>query len=284
MRFIKSYANDAAIQAAVDNKELGKPYVALNEQTGEIDWNTKEETDYSKMYLTIEALGTDSYMLRCWETEKKYSYSINEGEWVEISGAQFISLSVGDTVRLKSTDAPSSLFDGFMPDAGFNVYGNVLSLKYGDNFANIKNDDYMVSFNGSKVVDASNLILPATAVTSYSYSSKFAYCRKLTTAPELPATTLANYSCNSMFYECASLATAPVLPATTLAGSCYMTMFNGCTSLNYIKCLATDISAASCLTDWLSGVSPTGTFVKKAGVTWPTGASGIPSGWTVIEE
>lgn len=31
------------------------------------------------------------------------------------------------------------------------------------------------------------------------------------------------------------------------------------------------------------GVSPTGTFVKKAGVDWPTGNSGIPSGWTVVE-
>lgn len=59
-------------------------------------------------------------------------------------------------------------------------------------------------------------------------------------------------------------------------------MFIGCYRLNYIKCLATDISAASATTEWVSGVSSTGTFVKPAEMTsWPTGANGIPSEWTV---
>jgi len=35
--------------------------------------------------------------------------------------------------------------------------------------------------------------------------------------------------------------------------------------------------------DWVDGVptGASGTFVKKSGVSWPTGISGIPSGWTV---
>lgn len=41
MRHIKSYANDNAIQEAVDSQALGKPYVALDENTGKIDWNGK---------------------------------------------------------------------------------------------------------------------------------------------------------------------------------------------------------------------------------------------------
>lgn len=46
--------------------------------------------------------------------------------------------------------------------------------------------------------------------------------------------------------------------------------------------LATDISASNCLNNWVNGVSSTGTFVKNAAMTsLPTGASGIPSGWTV---
>ena len=61
-------------------------------------------------------------------------------------------------------------------------------------------------------------------------------------------------------------------------------MFNSCKKLNYVKCLAIDMTAERCTDDWLKYASSTGTFVKKAGVTWPTGASGIPSGWTVIEE
>ena len=283
MRYIKSFANDAAIQAAVDNKTLGKPYVALNDQTGKIDFNTKEETDYSKMYFTFVPLATDAYMFRCWESAKKYSYSINDGEWVEISGTKFINLSVGDNVRFKSTDAIETLFDGISQN--FNVYGNILSLKYGDNFMG-KKDVYKLSFNGSKVVDASNLVLPATSLTNNAYDSMFMNCRSLTAAPELPATTLAKGCYNQMFYGCTSLTTAPALPATTLDVACYAYMFYDCSSLNYVKCLclSTGIASTDYIEDWVNGVSPTGTFVKKAGVTWPTGISGIPSGWTVVEE
>ena len=64
---------------------------------------------------------------------------------------------------------------------------------------------------------------------------------------------------------------------------CYYGMFRNCTKINYIKCLATDISAPSCTTSWVSGVAPTGTFVKAASMNdWTTGTSGIPEGWTVV--
>ena len=123
--------------------------------------------------------------------------------------------------------------------------------------------------------------LPATTLEDNCYRAMFSGCTALTTAPELPATTLADNCYNVMFSECTALTTAPELPATTLAENCYSNMFYGCTSLNYIKCLATDISAHNCLYRWMNGVAATGTFIKDSNVTWPTGDSGIPSGWTV---
>lgn len=46
--------------------------------------------------------------------------------------------------------------------------------------------------------------------------------------------------------------------------------------------LATNISATSCLTNWVNGVSTTGTFIKNASMTTlPSGNNGIPEGWTV---
>lgn len=58
-------------------------------------------------------------------------------------------------------------------------------------------------------------------------------------------------------------------------------MFNGCSRLNYIKMLAINIKSNS-LTNWVSGVSPTGTFVKNAGATWDVaGTNGVPEGWTI---
>ena len=128
-------------------------------------------------------------------------------------------------------------------------------------------------------------VLPATKLADWCYSSMFNGCTGLTTAPELPATTLANWCYLGMFGGCTSLTTAPELPATTLASSCYSRMFYDCTKLNYIKCLATNISASSCLSNWVSGVASSGTFVKAANMkSWTTGSSGIPSGWTVVTE
>ena len=61
-------------------------------------------------------------------------------------------------------------------------------------------------------------------------------------------------------------------------------MFYGCTKLNHITCLAINKSAYRCTTDWVSGVSSTGTFFKHPNMNgWSTGASYIPSGWTVVD-
>ena len=127
--------------------------------------------------------------------------------------------------------------------------------------------------------------LPATSLTSRCYAYMFSYCTNLTKAPDiLPATTLAEECYLNMFSGCQNLTTAPDLPAPMLATKCYYAMFVGCNSLNYVKCLATDISATDCVTGWLSWVPHDGTFVKAPGMNdWPTGYSGIPEGWTVLD-
>ena len=152
--------------------------------------------------------------------------------------------------------------------------------------------------------------LPASTMAKNCYSSMFSGCTSLTTAPVLSSTTLAENCYQGMFDRCTSLTTAPVLPATTLAKGCYWGMFEGCTSLtsspdllaptladwcyylmfagctslNYIKMTATDISATSALASWVNLVPSGGTFVKDASMTsLPTGTSGIPEGWTVVD-
>ena len=126
--------------------------------------------------------------------------------------------------------------------------------------------------------------LPATTLAFNCYNSMFWLCKSLTQAPELPATTLANSCYNYMFSDCTSLTQAPDLPATTLASYCYNSMFSGCKKLNYVKCLATDTSATDYMTNWLSGVSSTGTFEcdnkKYFTIDSP---NGIPVGWTITE-
>ena len=125
--------------------------------------------------------------------------------------------------------------------------------------------------------------LPFTSVGDRGCLSMFQGCTSLVNVPqEIPATSITGHSYDSMFQGCTSLTTAPILPATSLPHHAYYRMFYGCSSLNSITCLATSISTDSCTTSWVSGVAASGTFTKATGVNWPSGGSGIPSGWVVL--
>jgi len=151
--------------------------------------------------------------------------------------------------------------------------------------------------------------LPATELADYCYSKMFYECQKLVTCPALPAKTMASHCYEYMFYGDFSLQSPPNLSATELAEYCYAYMFANCTGLynaptlgastlktqcyrymfynasyiDFVRCMATDLSASDATSGWLAGVSSTGTFIKASGVSWTTGSSGIPSGWTVYE-
>lgn len=123
-------------------------------------------------------------------------------------------------------------------------------------------------------------VLPATKLAAFCYSGMFSRCIRLQDAPELPATNLAEGCYMNMFDNCRALASAPKLKAAKLVPECYAYMFRDCALLGNVTCLATN-PGAGYTDDWLSGVPSSGTFVKKSGVSWPSGSSGIPSGWTV---
>lgn len=125
--------------------------------------------------------------------------------------------------------------------------------------------------------------LPATTIATQCYKNMFYSCGNLTKAPDiLPATTLQPSCYESMFGNCTSLTSSPILPATTLASSCYKEMFRGCSNLSEVTCLATSIGAYQCLNNWLGSVKSSGTFTTPSSTAWPSGASGIPAGWTRV--
>lgn len=278
MRYIQSFSTSGAVQEAIENQELGRPYVAYVQDGQYIDWNSKG-IGYESMYLTIEALanGNLTVNLSC-------SYSKNGGAWTSISQNTTISVAAGDEIRFKGNLDNSA--NGMFSDntLSSNVYGNILSLRYGDNFKG-KNSAYDLQrtfYNYIGLKDAGNLVLPTLLQTSC-YKEMFCKCKELTTAPELPATTLAQNCYYLMFQACTSLTTAPELPATTLVSNCYSNMFTNCRKLNYIKCLATSGISRTNLYSWVDDVVASGTFVKDSNATWTTSKNGIPSGWTVID-
>ena len=216
-----------------------------------------------------------------------------DGNWMDLpAGTATQAINQGQTLSFKGNLSPNegNGIGTFTISKKCNLEGNCMSMLFGDDAANNNSLSgksyafYGLFSNCTSIIKVSDTFLPATTLADNCYSGMFQNCSNLTTAPELPATTLAWQCYLSIFHGCTSLTTAPELPATTLARSCYINMFRGCSKLNYIKMLATDISASSCLYDWVSGVSSKGTFVKHPDMTsLPTGTSGIPSGWTVVD-
>jgi hypothetical protein len=130
------------------------------------------------------------------------------------------------------------------------VYGNIMSLLYGDNFEGQStlpgSNCFDEVFNTLNIRSAKNLKLPATTLTPYCYRYMFWSNSILIEAPELPATNLADHCYYGMFKGCLGLTSAPNLPATTLAARCYTGMFQGCSNLVDAPVLPATTLAAGC--------------------------------------
>jgi len=254
--------------------------------------------DYSQDYLTFRVLTGGTIGWKAYGSlTKTIQYSINDGDWTvwtSTSDGATISVQAGNIVRLRGTAYPyatsNSAYSGFEGGtATYEIEGNIHSLIYGDDFAGnntMPDNTYMFCslFKKSKATSAENLILPATTLRDYCYRALFSYATSLVKPCALPATTLATGCYWYMFEKCAITA-APELLAAALVQECYGNMFNGCSNLNTIKCMATSgFGTSKCLENWVTGVASSGVFVKKTNTTWSSGASGIPSGWTIYND
>lgn len=206
--------------------------------------------DYSTQYLTTEALGNGNISLEKHADTVKYTryvplsdiqYSKNNSEWISYSYGTNISVVTGDKIKWKATINDGNYryyyYSYYSSTADYKAYGNPLSLCFGDNFIGITDiSDYEYVHNylfrgNERLIDASDISLPATTLSTFCYEHMFEACASLTAAPALPATTLALGCYRHMFDRCTSLTTAPELPATTVAEACYYYMFHDCTSL-----------------------------------------------------
>ena len=216
-----------------------------------LDVVVSSEPDYQGDYLTLSALEDGEITITIPAEINKYnatsiSYSKDKSNWTETvvdNTDQTITIPVSnsDNVYLKGVascwyEASESCGLHIDSSANINVSGNIMSLLYGDDFKDKTTFQTGAAFrqlfmNNTHLINAENLILPATTLEPYCYANMFCNCSSLETAPELPATILAYYCYYSMFYGCTSLTTAPELPATTLNESCYNSMFCNCSSL-----------------------------------------------------
>jgi hypothetical protein len=242
-------------------------------------------------------------------------YNKNNSGWTAASANPIsISVATGDAVQFRGDNESYLTFDFGEKPTNFTatnpvyVYGNVMSLISSTDFATLTTLTDVTDFDGGSNLaflfatpesdqspfpttnttirnhPTKDIVLPATTLTPSCYMYMFSGCQALTRGPELPAITLADGCYHRLFDGCTALTTAPTLPAKKLVSACYSCMFTDCSNLNYVKCLATDISADFCLEFWMDGVSSNGTFVKASTVSnYPTGNSGIPEGWMVMD-
>lgn len=301
--YLKRFETHSEYETYINGQDVTLPNVsACNDVPKEAHFNPVQK-EYFEQYLTLEALGTGTLgiITNNSAVTRTIFFSVDDGlSWTEITTSQdaysFGNFVAGDKVLIKgnnisyaqvgSQGMPSGVY--FTETTPYKVYGNIMSIFYGDYFV----DNYELPSGGTYscaglfskglLIDASNLILPATALTNNCYAFMFYNCSGLTTAPVLPATTLANYCYQSMFNNCYNLTEVPELPATTLTTGCYMNLFTYCRNLNYIKAMFTTTPDPGYTYGWVQGVAETGTFVKNSAAQWDvTGNNGIPSGWTV---
>ena len=209
-------------------------------------------TDISTLPLTF-VITSDGYirwgqMNTVTTDSKEISYSKNGGNWVKIKSSVVpldcpkINVVAGDVLRFKAnntTYGSGSYGDAYFKQstAGYNVYGNIMSMMYGDDFSGQTGltGSFKKFFSGEQIRSAKSLILPATYMNGSSYTSMFESCTQLTETPSLPATKVRGADYSAMFAYCTSLKQVPPLPSAMDIGiynpNRFSYMFRGCTSL-----------------------------------------------------
>lgn len=300
-------------------------------QSGQIIYSLKPSIPD---YFYVESVSASSNTLSFFKTENvapniSIQYSLNGVDWTTLGSTSGKTSSAPlqltyntQKVYLRSTVSAWGALSGSVIGVNkitsannFNIGGNIMSLIYGGSFEGKNSFSTRYSFrelflDNTKLINASDLRLPATSIQPYSYYAMFrgcsnlltapqilpaktlqsyAYwymfrdCAKLTTAPELPATTLIADCYSHMFDRCASLTTAPELPAKTLVSGCYSYMFYSCAKLNKITALFNTSPTTTYSNNWVYKVSASGTFTKSKDAIWANvfNSSAIPTGWTV---
>ena len=212
------------------------------------------------------------------EDELPYvEYSVNDNDWVQVDNVNDtqidarVQVNIGDNVRWRANAKRISInsnytnqyYSNFNSNIRFNVYGNIMSLFYGDNFEDktsfkngyLRNLQRLFSYAG--VVSANNLILPVLSLNSFDYENMFYGCSYLISAPDLPATVISSYtyqrmfsgcrnliytprircknfktgSCEEMFYNCQNIESPPIMTCESVDYRCFRSMFSGCKKL-----------------------------------------------------
>ena len=266
---LRLFSTEAEYNSVKDSLEY--PTVSYVEETDNVYYISNIQPNY----FYIEALADDMTVMLSHKTTEDtegaptndLEYSTDLSTWNMLSmNTASPAINTGEKIYLRGNAVPyyneeESIMAGigqFTISQSCNIGGNIMSLLFNDDFED-KTDltgydaVFAYLFLQQPIVNASELILPATTLSMGCYGAMFVGCTQLEIAPALPATTLAISCYINMFYECTSLVTAPELPATTLADSCYNAMFVNCTQLEIAPALPATTLTDFCYANMFSG-------------------------------
>jgi hypothetical protein len=118
----------------------------------------KYEIPFEKQYLTFEALEPGTFQFT-----NDVEYSLDGKTWTTLTAStDSPTLNTGDTIRWRATLVPNSTsgIGNFSSTCNYNVFGNPLSLRLGDNFKGVKvlpNNTYLfyrLFYNNDKLINA----------------------------------------------------------------------------------------------------------------------------------
>lgn len=294
----------------------------------------QQQHSYSNDYFTIESTQDSNSITAVKSSSTKNPtiyYSLNNGStWsnqtLSSGTITFGTINTGDKIIFKSTDSAFASdwnkYIRFNGSKNFKVYGNIMSLTNGDNFASnssFQQDSTFVFcglfYGTTTLVDASNLILPATTLVNSCYNGMFRGCSNLVNGPKLlPALDVPSDAYSSMFEGCVKLVEGPEMYATTVSGNTalnrmfcmsrsstvtsamtkspilriadpnyytntYQQLFSGNGNITEVTILAqgTNLSFAN----WLANTNSNGGVIRKLSTTTlVSGGNGVPSNWT----
>ena len=242
----QSFKND-------ENTYLHTAYV---EADNKVHYYTDDDVrDYSKEYFTIESLDNENSII--WKRADSYApartleISTDLGKtWNSFTSSLddvvVAVLNKGERLWARGNNDRFSDNSGhgsrFFPIHRIKVYGNIMSIVTKNNFSqalSLSSQYYFKSFFtgcASTIIDAKNLILPATTLTTACYDNMFKGCVNLLYAPKtLPAITLAQNCYYNMFSGCTSLLTTPEICGITYGAGACQNMFYQCKNIKEVK-------------------------------------------------
>ena len=263
----------------------------------QVIWNYMEDDILKKGevplqidYLCFEANTAGSTIaLSNTNISPNIEYSRDKKTWTKWNYSSLTLQNVGDKIYMRGSN-PNGIgqtetnVSKFIMTGSISVRGNIMTLidKVGETLIIPSNYCFRNLFRQCTSLVEANISLPATTLTNGCYDNIFRDCSNLEIGPiELPALNIPQLAYRSFFGGCSKLAKAPVLYGVTLGVGSYENILGGCVLINKVISYAQNISANNCLTNWLNNVSSTGDFYNLGGANYPSGSSGIPSGWTV---